>query len=187
VTSHRTLKALRDQGETAQAAAKAAKESADAALQNAKAVVNSQRPWIFIKYTITGDSPRKADIEIRGVNYGPTPAEIVCIDFTCVKQERAASLPIEPSYRKLPNTYSGHVRPGGDFGIFKTLLASEMTDEMWEEMDRKNQRLTYRGRVIYKDVMSGERHESRFYYYFSPQPGGGMIDRSAPPEYYRHT
>jgi len=61
-----------------------------------------------------------------------------------------------------------------------------MPDEMWEAMNKKNQRLTFLGHVVYKDLITRADHETRFCFFLSPNPGVGLII-TGPRHYNRHT
>lgn len=76
----------RDQAKALGTAAKAAQESADAALLNAQAIINSERPWVFVRAEISPDNILPAPgsqsmlpsyIAFSTVNSGRTPAEVI--------------------------------------------------------------------------------------------------------------
>src|SRR5579864_1985211 len=76
----------RDQARALGIAAAAAQESADAALLNAQAIINSERPWVFVNYTISPDNILPAPGSLASLpsrftfdltNSGRTPAELV--------------------------------------------------------------------------------------------------------------
>ena len=81
----RTLKAIQDQGTQAKEEAisrdkqfaeqlRVSKDAAEAALLNARAIINSERPWIVVT-DVSTNSQVACDFEAS--NYGRTPAEIV--------------------------------------------------------------------------------------------------------------
>jgi len=87
------------------------RDAANAALLNAKAVINSERPWVVIFAANT-----KRGAFFRAGNLGRTPAEIVSFsaEYRCV--EHVGELPTEP---KFTIEYVPQIKllvPGGKFG-----------------------------------------------------------------------
>jgi hypothetical protein len=68
--------------ESASTATALAKQAADAAILNAKAVMNSERPWLLVTIDQRTTAPHIFDVQAR--NAGRTPAEL--IDGHCVSK-----------------------------------------------------------------------------------------------------
>jgi hypothetical protein len=166
------------------------KASADAALANAKAVVNSERPWIFIEIEKSANvgSPRKANVKIFGKNNGRTPAEVTVMtcEFAFLPEANFpyTTYPDEPVYPQTELTYKNYVAAGKTFDVYSFDCSSCVTDETWQEM--KGQRLTFTGHVVYQDLITGDKHETRFCYFLSPVPMVGLI-QCGPRNYNQHT
>jgi hypothetical protein len=161
------------------------KASADAALENARAVVNAERAWIFIEEAESKRQsiPRKAHVQILGRNKRRTPAEVTIIACDFTFRPRDKKFPDEPWYPHVEETYRRYVASGETFEVYD-LDCSGVTDEVWE--DSKGRRLTFTGHVVYRDVITGGEHETRFCYLLSPNPFVGLI-QCGPRNYNQHT
>jgi hypothetical protein len=71
----RVLAAIRRQTISIESIAQAAMDSANAALMNARVLVDAQRPWILMRVERSREIPNS--FEISAMNQGATPAEIV--------------------------------------------------------------------------------------------------------------
>src|SRR5882757_1042310 len=72
------------------------RKAADAALLNAKALVDSERPWLIAE-TIR-DSINRHVYEIKITNFGRTPARFIRGDATHVFTQQPMTLPIPAAY-----------------------------------------------------------------------------------------
>lgn len=95
------IKQATKQATETEAVAVAAKESADAALLNAKAMINAERPWVMIQIKeMPVERTAKTIFQLSVFNYGKNPAHI--IDCRGPKIEFYDSpndeLPIPPDY-----------------------------------------------------------------------------------------
>lgn len=97
-----------------------------------------------------------------------------------------AEFPEEPPYRNTELAYLKYVGPGEPFTIEDFNLRLERTDETWEEMNKRNERLLFIGHVVYLDLFTEQEHETRFCYFLSPNPGVGLV-MTGPRHYNRHT
>jgi hypothetical protein len=168
--------------------ANAAKDAAIAAKNSAQAVINSERPWIFVTFKAAGsfDIPREAHIYFSGKNCGRTPARVTRASVNSYTQSRDAEFYDEPPYHKTELKYPRYVPPDGTFEIDDFDLRVERNDSMWEDMNKKNERVMFTGHVVYFDLITGEEHESRFCYFLSPNPYVGLI-MTGPRTYNKHT
>jgi hypothetical protein len=198
-TSHKTLTALEDQGRHAKEESEArdrefaqqlkvSQDTAAAALQSSQTAINAERAWILVKFEVTGQAPRNAHIHFQGKNWGRTPAEISRCSVTYLPYANESELPEEAPYHKTELKYPKHVAPSESFpiGDGPSLLDMEFTDELWEDMNKKDQRLFFIGHVVYKDLISRADHETRFCFFLSRQPGVGLI-MTGPRHYNQHT
>jgi hypothetical protein len=130
----------------AEKSAEAAKASADAALLSAQAVIDAERAWILVTSEATGQVPRGAHIHFQGKNWGRTPAEISRCSVTYLPYANEKELPEAPPYQQTELKYPKHVAPGERFPIGDpSMLDMEFTDELWEDMNKKHQRLFLSG------------------------------------------
>jgi hypothetical protein len=102
---------LRRSTRAAVKSSKSAKRSADAALLNAQAVINAERPWVIIFAAHT-----KSGAFFRAGNLGRTPAEIISFsaEHRCV--EHIGELPAEPEFTIEYVPQIKLLVPGGKFG-----------------------------------------------------------------------
>jgi hypothetical protein len=185
-TTDRMILLTAQQAEDGRIAAEAAKDSASAALKNAQAIVDAERPWVFIEHsagTQTGD-PRNAHIQIVGRNRGRTPAKVTVIACDFAFRAYNWEFPSEPEYPKVELLYRNYVAPGEPFDVYDFNCATVLTDELWESY--KGQRLTITGHVVYRDVFTDVEHETRFCYFLSPVPMVGLL-RCGPRNYSEQT
>jgi hypothetical protein len=169
--------------------ANAARDAASAARSNAEALVNAERPWIFISQAEETRvvNPRKTHVRILGRNRGRTPAEVTVIScgFRFVPYGNEP-YPDEPYYPELELKYRTFVAPDETFDVYDFNCLTAMTDELWEDANRKREHLELTGHVIYRDLITGKEHETRFCYFLSSIPMVGLV-RTAPRNYNQHT
>jgi hypothetical protein len=84
--------------ESAAAATAIAKEAADAALLNAKALMNVERPWLLENIVRDGDNDQEWIVSMR--NAGNTPAEV--IDGYCSISHLSGDFKLPADYRRSP-------------------------------------------------------------------------------------
>ncbi len=165
----RTLDTVRRQGTTAEGAA-------GAALMNAQAVVDAERPWMRVepKYEKDGDYPRYT---FNCVNRGKSPAIIVnqSAAFRPVSIEAENDLPAETKYGQFaaPEWEIVHhlwFIPDESFEVyqFDPRIIGENDPERWNSIAAWKMRLYFVGAVRYRDTLSQEIHESRFCYVAAP-------------------
>ncbi len=162
------------------------KSAAEAALLNAQAVINAERPWIFVAESKSRKAidHRKADVQIFGKNSGRTPAEVIVIACDAAFRSYDKDFPDEPWYPQVELKYKKYVAPEETFDVYDYDCALVLTEEMWESV--KGQRLTFTGRVVYRDLITREEHETRFCYFLSPVATVGLI-MCGPRNYNQHT
>jgi hypothetical protein len=197
--SHKTLKAIEDQGKHAKGEAEAgdkrfsgqlkvSQDAANAASLNAQAIISSERPWVLIAVDSAPDFdiPKQTHVYFRGKNWGRTPARITRMCVVSYPHIRDADFPEEPPYHQTELAYPKYVIPGESFPIENFNLSMEWTDAMWEEMSKKKQRLLFVGHVVYFDLFTDKEHTTRFCYFLSPNPGVGLV-MTGPRHYNAHT
>lgn len=187
LTSHRTLKALEGQGAHAKAEAKARDEqfaqqlqvsqnAANAALLNATAIINSERPWIVVtlirhenaKYYFKGGEQEVFGIRYTPVfkNYGRTLAQIISIRICSRVINSIESLPAVPEYVDgLPAAFQNAllIIPRGRWKDEYTDVSVIVLPEQFENIKSGRQLFICFGRIEYRDVLKPDvLHETRF-------------------------
>ncbi|MGD0617992.1 MAG: hypothetical protein ABSB67_10075 [Bryobacteraceae bacterium] len=172
-------------------AAQAGRAGAEAALLNAQAVINSERPWIVVSV----ESPKPNEFHFWATNVGRTPAKVTAI------YSRPAVITRE---QKL-ELYDGWDKEGGSFAYPPCLLPPTArclafkckieeyrglySAEEWMQRFEKNFSLVYSyGTIIYFDTLGVEpaiRHETEWLYLHLP----GSLPFADPtyPEHNRYT
>lgn len=187
--------------------ANAARDAALAAKTSSQAMINSDRPWLFIKITTSDtDTDQNGIIEHLGFsvsfqNYGKTPAEVVAFDQHPDCRNDTSDLPFQPAY-SLEGHVMVHTRmvppgetwqdPGERFFYVEDFLLGDD----WKEIRSSRKRFIYWGRIQYRDLIEesktihelkevGTIHETCFCYFWSPARNEFLL--CGPLGYNKHT
>ena len=171
--SRKTLDAIerqaKDQSETgaeqiklAHEAADTAQKSASAALLNAQALINAERPWIIVVVKENGEG----DFTFSARNYGRTPAEIVSFssEITFVEED-IQDLPSEPSYSFayqsdvtiLVPMREGAAGDENEFGLLwyaADAYLDQMSEQKAEAIKEGKLRYVFYFKVIYRNTLN---------------------------------
>lgn len=193
--------------ESTRESADAAKNTASAGLLHAQAIINSQRPWMFIEIQTVGQSvvanepPHDMWFSVRFRNHGTTPAEVIGFDQNPDCRIDLEDLPIPPEYN-----LEGHV-----FAHTRMVVPNEtwehpgdntwrpshfLTEEQWTDIRKSRKRFIYWGRLQYRDLLEDAKsihelkkaptiHETCFCYFWSPPLNKFLI--CGPIGYNKHT
>jgi hypothetical protein len=191
-----TLGAIKWQAEETAKATKAMQESiplqtkaANAAFLNAQAVINSERPWLFMVTNKPEQDPLKTWVRFSVVNRGRTPAEVTFFsgDFTYSHPD---SLKPSPTYALEGNEFAHKkylVPDDPPLEVYDFACGAILQDDdRWKTMRRDGVRLFFFGHVLYRDLITREEHETRYCYWLSPAEWVGLII-GGPPEWNKHT
>lgn len=186
--------------------ANAARDAAIAAKTNSQAVINSERPWMFIE--IQTNEAKGTDVtehlgfSVTFKNWGKTPAEIISFQDHPTFFDNIESIPNEPAY-SLEGHVWAHTRmvPAGEIwrdpGCSYWWAESLLPPDVWQEIRRSRKRLVYWGRLQYRDLLEESRtifdvkqrpltiHETCFCYFWSPAMNEFLI--CGPMGYNKHT
>jgi hypothetical protein len=160
----RTLKNIERQTKTGEDAANAAKDGAKAALLNAQAVINAERPWLLVIIESVNGPMGGFNIFVK--NKGRTPAMIAAMHIGCVRVKNISHLPKEPPYGLgsmvedliVMTDEKPLIRWIGD-GAMSQMLKEDAHIPAWE-----GQTFIF-GRVIYRDLADptpDRIHETRW-------------------------
>jgi hypothetical protein len=190
---------------------KAAQENAEAALLNARAIINAERPWMFIQIKTVahgnvqfGDIPEHINFSVTFHNFGKTPAEIVGFDDhpdCCKSTDDPDDLPSPPEYsgegQVLTHTRMIPAEKDWDTPVSYT-PHDWFTGEQWNDIRASRKRLVYWGRLQYRDLIEEPKsihelkrdkpitiHETCFCYFWSPVQNEFLI--TGPNGYNKHT
>ena len=167
----------------------ASRKSARAALLNAQAVINSERPWIIIEFQkiMASDHAGKAQFHIVAVNRGKTVARIISytepIEVSCVLPDRELPMPYPSNL--------GHSRPQRFLAPGATMEIADFYPRSRLNMQRMAaagesqggniaaQRMVIYGEIRYSDGVSPEPKWSRYCFQHNPEQfsniGGNLM------------
>jgi hypothetical protein len=167
----RTLKAIHHEATTA-------KDIAQAAMLNTKAIINSERAWLVV--TIEADEGKQNTYKVTVLNQGRTPAKIIGGDSEYRFIDLPDNLPIPPVYDvpfTMPNqTFivnrdSFSIRP---FLMPEQIIKNSEIKTMEAMIAQSQQFLMFYGRIIYEDTFTearpqSVRHETRWCFAYISQ------------------
>jgi hypothetical protein len=190
-----TLKKIERYTKAGELTAAAAYESSQAAMWNAQAVINSERPWLLI--TVEPSLTAENRFTVKCKNRGRTPARIVASTDEIRIAVDESHLPKTPEYGdKEPSAPLDPIilLPGESTGLkqfsrddVKGICGSE---EKFKQIETWEERIFIYGKVIYRDLIAPpekQTHETNWCCWFihGRQKSGLVI--AGPPEYNVHT
>ena len=168
VVAGRTLKDIKKQTKNSETAA-------NAALLNAQAVINSERPWIVI--TVIPDPEQKGLFRFRATNKGRTPANIVVAGCYCevefFPRGPIDGPPAEPIYKSsIIDPPENLIVSDEAFNINHGVNPESVIDSnsKRQAVTEPREWLCVYGQIAYRDVFtepSGEPHHTRWFYSYN--------------------
>jgi hypothetical protein len=189
------LKKIERQTAAAEAAAEAARNSSEAALLNARAVIDAERPWILV--TVEPSLHVENGFVVTATNRGRSPAQII----SAVEQVKIA---VDES--KLPSKTEQDTPPQaapkaavillpGESAALKPFSRADArgyceSDEQFVRIESWEEKMYLFGRVVYRDLVAPANtplHQTDWccWYIHGRQKSGLVI--AGPPEYNGHT
>jgi type II secretory pathway pseudopilin PulG len=179
----------------AEAAAEAAHNSAQAALLNAQAVIDAERPWVLV--SVESSMQVENGFVVTAINRGRSPAQIVSTAELVKIVADESKLPKktendhrEPATPKVPII----LLPGESIGL-KTFSRADArgfceSDEQFARIESWEEKIYLIGRVTYRDLVApseAQLHQTDWccWYIHGRQKSGLVI--AGPPEYNVHT
>ena len=153
----RILKQIQSQSLLAEDMAQAARDSAQAACMNAQAVLNAQRPWLWITVGPSPEGP--GHFRILATNRGTYPAEVVSTSDRIGILVDESCLPKQPEYSKKDSDYLPVpvlVMPGESIPI-QTFARADLkwicrTEESLQRVQLQLDTIFIYGKVVYRSV-----------------------------------
>jgi len=191
-----TLRKIERLAKSTEVAATAAGESAQAALMNAQAIAEAERPWLTI---VVEPSPGvENSFDIKVTNRGRSPARILSTLERMIFAIDDAHLPATPEYRQEGHAGPPQVPiilvPGESTNLVKfsrdDLKLLCQSPERLKRVENWEEKLFLYGKVVYRDLMTPLNqpvHETAWccWYIHGRQKSGLVLD--GPPEYNSHT
>ncbi len=166
--------------------------TARAALLNAEAVINAERPWLVVTWSSKPDWPGSFLFGCK--NRGNTPAKVVSMSAKYLFVDKPENLPVPPDYSSVVTMPDLPFKVGGDeFDIGNGINATSIIKNAGKQelVETSREFLVYYGNVVYKDTFFPDSspdgfHETRwcFVYYAAGNKG---LKRNGPEEYNRYT
>jgi hypothetical protein len=162
------------------AVAEAAEKSANAAVRNAEALINSERPWIFprILVNIIGTDTNAEiivpnSIDFNLINLGRTPGELIAVSGSHTFQTIQDTPTFDPAMFprcKKELTHRRILAPDEAWNSFHFLDGRKVLAEANKAVFSTHRLIVF-GSANYRDTLGGADspiRESRFCYYFDP-------------------
>jgi hypothetical protein len=166
-------------------AAQSAAESANAALLNAQAVINTERPWLVAMLVPDKGKP---DVFVCAIkNQGNTPAKIISVSATFMFLPSPISVRPEPHYPLLALPNLDLIVHGDSFSVhpgFAPESVIQQADKRATIYERR-EFLLYFGNVVYRDMLYPEdsdagRHETKWSFIYNPLDDAAFIKSHVP-------
>jgi len=111
---------------------------------------------------------------------------VISCEFTWVRDD--FRYPDEPTYPNEELKYRKYVTSDDEpFTVYEFDCSEVIFDErIWEEKRASHERLTFTGRVVYRDLITHKEHETRFCYLLSGFAGVRLV-MTGPRTYNQHT
>jgi hypothetical protein len=190
-----TLKKIERHTSAAEASSAAALETAQAALLNAQAIVNAERPWLLI--AVEPSPGVENSFRLTATNRGRSPGTIVgALDQIRIAADEA-SLPATPEYKTAePGApFVPIIMLPGEFTVLRTFSRDDVrglcaSEESFQHIASWEEKLFIYGRVTYKDLIAPpgkELYQTNWccWYIHGSKKSGLVI--AGPPDYNSHT
>jgi len=178
---------------SAEGAAAAAEAAAEAALLNAKAIVDAERPWLLI--TVEPSLRVENSFTVMATNRGRTPATIVATAERIKIVVDETHLPTPPEYGEPAAPRVPIILLPGEATAIKSFCREEgkgicETEERFKRVANWEEKAFIYGKIVYKDLIAPrdrQLHETAWccWYIHGRQKSGLVI--AGPPEYNLHT
>lgn len=171
----------------------AARKNAEAALLNAKALINTERPWLVV--TWGSSTPYYPGTFLFGCkNRGNTPAKVISMSATYLFIDKPENLPVPPDYSSAATMPDLPFKVGGDeFDIGNGINVWSIIKNSGKEdlVNTSREFLVYYGNVVYRDTFFPDSspegcHETRWCFVYHAA-GDKKLTRSGPEAYNRYT
>ena len=190
-----TLGAIVWQAWETRKSARGAKEAAQAALLNAQALINSERPWILVKVDASKGVLGFDGFDITAINRGRTPASIVSYSSNCLIVDEGETMQVEPEYGKM-KTVSEILLPGEPTHLDSvgsgTVAMYCVSEEKWRRVVGMEAWAYFVGRIVYRDLLGPADtppHETQWAFCYVQGSGEDfhLTPFTPPPGWTKHT
>jgi len=187
------LKRIERQSIISEGAAAAAAVSAQAALLNAQAIIDAERPWLVI--TVEPSPRTENSFTVTATNRGRTPATIVATAEKIKIALDETHLPSPPEYGEPGAPRVPIILLPGESTAIKSFCRDEgkgicETEERFKRVANWEEKAFIYGKIVYRDLIAPrdkQLHETAWccWYIHGRQRSGLVI--AGPPDYNLHT
>jgi hypothetical protein len=170
----------------------ATRDNAKAALLNAQAVINTERPWLVVTWASDRNTPGLCRFGCR--NQGNTPAKVVSMSAKSSFIDKLDNLPVPPDYSSpvtMPDLRL--IVHEDNFSVGQGIHPESIIRNAGKKdlADDSREFLVYYGNVVYRDTFYPDSspnglHETRWCFVYQPA-GERRLVRSGPEAYNRYT
>jgi hypothetical protein len=190
-----TLKKIERHTRATEAVAEAAADSAQAALLNAQAVIDSGRPWLLI--TVEPSRSIVNSFTVKATNRGRCPAYMIASVEQIMIAVDEAHLPETPEYTNQEQgvPFVPVILLPGESTAVKSFSRDDLksicvTEEMLRRIENWEEKIFIYGKILYRDLIAPadkQTHETNWccWYIHGRQKSGLVI--AGPSEYNLHT
>jgi hypothetical protein len=189
------LKKIERHTEAGAAAAQAALDTAQTALTQTQAIVNSERPWIVVR--VEPSLTKENTFRLMATNRGRSPARIVSLVDQVQIAVDETNLPAAPEYENTKPAARPEpivLLPSESVAI-KTFSRDDVrgickTTEEFERIELWEKNIFLYGRVSYRDMLvSSEKpaHETDWCYWYIHGDKKSALSIAGTPEYNKHS
>jgi hypothetical protein len=187
------LRKIERQTRAAETAAAAAAETAQAALLQAQAIVDAERPWLLI--SVAPSLTMENSFTVMVTNRGRTPASILSIAEQVTIAIDEAYLPATPECGESTAPRVPIILLPGESTTIKSLCREDAkriceSDEKFRRVENWDEKIFICGKVAYRDLIASREkhiHETAWccWYIHGRQKSGLVV--AGPPGYNLHT
>lgn len=189
------LKKIERHTEAGAAAAQAALDTAQAALTQTQAIVNSERPWIVVR--VEPSLTKENTFRLMATNRGRSPARIISLVDQVQIAVDETNLPASPEYENTKPAARPEpivLLPSESVAI-KTFSRDDVrgickTTEEFERIELWEKNIFLYGRVSYRDMLAlsdKPAHETDWCYWYIHGDKKSALSIAGTPEYNKHS
>ncbi len=150
-----------------------AQRSSDAALLNAQAVINAERPWLFCSLQPTRDGNR---FDVRVTNKGRTPALLLDSRIDFIVSKTLTTLPIPATYRGDTIVQNKLLLPDDPVLVY-LVTRTNLKDYLGDAFPQfpEDGYILVIGQILYRDLLNNDVtvvHETRWVGWYRPGEEG---------------
>jgi len=187
------LRKIERQGRYSEAAAIAAADAAQAALEQSRSIARAERPWVLV--SVEPSRTVENGFNVVACNRGKTPARLLALPNAARIAKDEAELPAEPELRDIKPLEEPVLLVPGESMVIRTFSRDEVkkvcsAEGSLQRVDTWEDRVYIYGRIDYEDLLQTAEaglHQSHWccWYVHGRQKSGLVV--AGPQSYHRHS